>query len=132
MPHTLQIHIDHPIPLLDLKKLEARARHEAGVVEHDINAPVCLHSMTDQTLDLLALRDIGPNDGFLVEPKLACERLKSVDAPSAKHELGSVPGEMASRGFSEAAARAGDDDNLVFHPFGHGIPLFLASSLRPF
>jgi hypothetical protein len=56
--HPLDVHVYHPVPFVDLEALERRLRHQPGVVDHDVDAPVCLHGRVDQSFDLLVVGDV--------------------------------------------------------------------------
>ena len=51
--HALDVHIDHAVPVLHLAALQRRVRHQAGVVEDHVDAPVSLHGTIDEAPDLL-------------------------------------------------------------------------------
>jgi hypothetical protein len=56
--HPLDVHVDHPVPFVDLEAFKWRLRHQPGVVDHHIDPPVCLHGCVDQSFDLLAVGDV--------------------------------------------------------------------------
>src|ERR1700737_981731 len=56
--HALDVHVDHPVPFVDLEALKWRLRHQPGVVEHDIDPPVCLYGCVDQSFDLVVGGDV--------------------------------------------------------------------------
>ncbi len=95
-------------------------RHQSGIVEDHIDSAVGLHRMIDQAPDLIALRHIGLHGGAIAEDKLFGERLQPFDAPRAEHEPCAILGEAARGGFTQSAARAGDDDDLVGNARSHG------------
>ena len=63
--HPLQVHIDHPIPLVDLKTLKKRLRHQPGIVDHHVDASVGLYGYLDQCFDLLTARHVRRQRGRL-------------------------------------------------------------------
>ena len=85
MPYStpLDVHVDHLIPVVDLQALEWRVRHQPGVVEHHVDAPVGLHGGVDQRLHLVSVRDIRGYGQRLAAS--ACQfvgqRLDTVDTP---------------------------------------------------
>ena len=56
--HALDVDVDHPVPVVDLEALERRLRHQPGVVDHHVDAPVRLHGRVDQPLHLVAVGDV--------------------------------------------------------------------------
>lgn len=76
------VYVDHPVPIVYLEALERGVRHESGVVEQDVDAPVGLHGRIDELLDLLMLRHICPDRDRLAAQadELLRERLDAVDA----------------------------------------------------
>jgi len=57
-PKSLDVHIDHAVPLVDLQAIERRLRHEPGIVDHHIDPPVGLNCAVDQSFDLLVVGDV--------------------------------------------------------------------------
>ncbi len=51
--HALEVDVDHPVPILDLAALERRVRHQAGIVDDDVDAAVQPNGVIDQALDLI-------------------------------------------------------------------------------
>ena len=37
---ALDVHVDHPVPFIDLESFEQRMRHEPGVVDHDVDTAI--------------------------------------------------------------------------------------------
>ena len=95
--HALEVHIDHAVPILDLKTFETGVRHEPGVVDDHVDAAVRLHRAVHQTLDLIALGHIGLNDSAGAERKRLGDCLKPVEAPRSQHEFGAVLEQDAAR-----------------------------------
>src|SRR5208283_24248 len=108
--HTLDVHIDHALPILHLAALKRRVRHKTGVVEDHVDASVGLYRAVYETLNLFALRHIRLHGSVNAQGKLFRERLKSVEASRAKHQLSSALRKTTRGGFSKSAACARDDD----------------------
>jgi hypothetical protein len=58
-------------------------RHDARVVDDDVDAPVCVHSPIDNADDLLVLRHVGLHDGLVAERQFIGQRVEPVEAPRA-------------------------------------------------
>ena len=56
--NALDVHVDHPVPVIDLKSLQGRDRHQAGIVEHHVDPPVRLHGTIHQPPDLGLIGDV--------------------------------------------------------------------------
>src|ERR1700722_20337194 len=50
--HALDVEVDHAVPLVDLQKRKRRDRHNAGIVDQDIDLSVCVDGLLDQSLNL--------------------------------------------------------------------------------
>jgi hypothetical protein len=50
--HTLDVDVDHPVPLVNLQKFEQGLRHQSGIVDHHVDAAERPHRGIDQSLDL--------------------------------------------------------------------------------
>src|SRR5258708_1438846 len=50
--HTLDIEVDHAVPLVDLQKRKRRDWHNTGIVDQDIDLSVCVDGLLHQSLDL--------------------------------------------------------------------------------
>jgi hypothetical protein len=61
--HALDVHVDHPVPVVDLQPLDRRKRHEAGVVDDRVDASVRLHGALDEALDLGVFCDVRLHGG---------------------------------------------------------------------
>jgi hypothetical protein len=74
--------------------LERRLRHQAGVVDHHIDASVGLHGGVDQFLDLLAVADVRHHGDRLAAPagQLACQGLEAIGAPRSQHDARALLG----------------------------------------
>ena len=59
--------VDHPVPLVNLQKFEQGLRHQSGIVDHHVDAPVRLHCLVYKTLDLFAVGHVGLNDSVVAQ-----------------------------------------------------------------
>jgi hypothetical protein len=59
--HPLDVHVDHPIPLVDLEALKQRLRDQPGIVDHHIDPSEGAHCGIEQSFDLLAVNDVRRN-----------------------------------------------------------------------
>jgi hypothetical protein len=62
---ALDVDVDHTVPFVDLQALEQRLRHQARIVDHDIEAAMRLHGMVDQALYLIVFADVRLHDGVV-------------------------------------------------------------------
>ncbi len=119
--HALDVDVDHPVPFVDLEPFERRVRHQAGVVEHHVDAAVGLHGRVDQVLDLIAVGDVGGDGQGLaaaaVSSSASAWMRSARRAPSTT--VAPSRGEVARRGFAQPAAGAGDDDDFAFDVVAH-------------
>ena len=118
----MPVDVDHAIPILDLPALQRRVRHQAGIVDDHVDAAVQPDGVIDQVFDLIDLRYVGFDDGIRAQAEVGRDRLQPVETPSAENEPCAVPCQTPCGGFSEAAARAGDDDDPILDAFRHGAP----------
>ena len=128
--HALDVDVDHPVPFVDLEAIHGRERHQAGVVDDHVDAPVGLHGTVHETPDLLVLRHVCLHGGVVAQRQLSGERLKPFKPPCPQHQPSPAPGEMTRGSLAQPAARAGNDDDLAFdftaHPYS---PLNILMSL---
>jgi hypothetical protein len=61
--HAFQVHVDHPVPVVDLAAFERRVRHQTGIVDDHVQVPVHRNRAVDERLHLLAVGDIGLHRG---------------------------------------------------------------------
>jgi hypothetical protein len=128
--HALDVDVDHPVPLVDLEAFQERLRHQPGVVEHDVDAPVLLHGRVHEALHLAAVGDVGGEGERLpsLGRQVVRERLEAAGAPRAQHDRRALRGEQPCGGLAQPAARARDDDDLPFDVAAHGPGFSLAAS----
>jgi hypothetical protein len=53
--NPFNVNVNRPVPVLDLEPFERRMRHQAGVVEHDIDSSEPVHSRVDESLHLIGV-----------------------------------------------------------------------------
>ena len=70
-------------------------------------------------LHVIELRDVGLQAGgdAPLAAQLGDERVEPIGAARAQHDLRAAARQLARGGFTDAAARAGDDDDLAFDAF---------------
>ncbi len=118
--HALDVDVDHPVPVLDPQRVEPRLRHQAGVVDDDVDAAAGLDRRRHQRLDLRrGRRRRSPRPSALPSPP------QSAPAPRCGRRGGrprtsprAFGREQARRRLAEAAAGAGDDDDLAVDALG--------------
>jgi hypothetical protein len=115
--HALDVHVDDSIPLLDLERVHRRNGHHARVVENRVHASELSPREVDERVDVRAIGDVErPELGDTAgRADLRDDFLQALRAPRAEDDLVAARGERAGRGFSDAAAGAGDQDD-----FRHG------------
>ena len=59
--HAFDVDINRPIPIVDRQAFEWRARHNTGVIDHDIDTPKFLRGCIDQSLHLVTMSDVCRN-----------------------------------------------------------------------
>jgi hypothetical protein len=130
--HASEVHVDHAIPVLDFQALERGMRHQARVVEHHVDATVGLHRGVDQFLHLGAVGDVGADRDGLVASfcQLSHERMQAVGAARAEYDAGTLSGQQACGGLAQAAAGAGDDDDLALDVRVYEVPLLMFDAVE--
>ena len=121
--HALDVHVDHPVPLVDLEQLERRKRHEARIIDDDVDAAMRIHSAIDQRLHLGAVGHVGLSHGFPVDAEFVGQRHEPVQPPRAEHDFCASTGEMTPGLGAQPAARAAVHDDLVVDSVGHCLSL---------
>src|SRR6202023_1846325 len=121
--HALDVDIDRAIPIQHLASFERREGHQAGVVDYHINAPMGLHCMVHEMLDLRVLSHVSLHGGVIAQRKLCDECLKPFETPRSQHQFGPVLSKMTRSSFSKSAACSGDDDHFVFNTLCHSCSL---------
>ncbi|EGE58966.1 hypothetical protein RHECNPAF_2530040 [Rhizobium etli CNPAF512] len=118
--HTLDVDIDHPVPLLDLEGRERRERHDAGIVEDDVEPAEFRSGKTREGLDLGTVGDVKLPQTHRSAPgfDFAGEPLQAFGTPRADHDVGAGRSQHLCRSFADAAAGAGDGNDFSFD-IGH-------------
>jgi hypothetical protein len=113
--HTLDVHVDHPVPLVDLEAFKWRLRHQPGVVHHDVDTPVRLNGGIDESLHLVAVGDVCRYGECLAAAagQLVGQRPEPFDPPCPQHNAPSLGGEEPGGRLAQPAARARDDDDMT-------------------
>lgn len=121
--HALDVDVDHAVPLVHLETFERGKRHQARIVQHDVDAAEFAHRGVHQVANLLPVRDICLDRPGLVAlcGEFVGQCIDAVTPPSTEHHGGTSLGEMACRSFSQSTARAGDDDDFIFDPLSHDV-----------
>ncbi|WDI39905.1 hypothetical protein PSR63_15570 [Bremerella sp. P1] len=112
--NSLQVHINHLVPLVCLELFQRGQGHEACVVQHDINSTERFHCLVDELLDLLEVGNVG-GDRQGIFTKLFGQRLNAIGATGSQDDFGSFRGKQSSGCFAQATAGPGDDDNFVLN-----------------
>jgi hypothetical protein len=120
-----QVDPDDGVPLLLRGAHEHAVPDDAGVVHHHVEPAEALDRLLDHRAGLLPVRHVGAvRDGLAARSPdlrhhlvgrraraaLALER----DADVVDHDRGALPGELEGVRATEAASRAGDDDDPSF------------------
>ena len=58
--HTTDVHVDHPVPFVDLVFGQGGQRHDTGVVDHHVHPAVGVCGVVDEALDVSGVGDIQP------------------------------------------------------------------------
>ncbi len=97
MQHTADVHIDHPIPFIDLVLGQRRQRHDARVVDHDVHAAVGVGGGGDEPPDVGGVGDIKPakRRGAAGGLNPRDQRLQPFDAAGTEEESVTVVGQAA-------------------------------------
>src|SRR2546423_918710 len=119
--HALDVYVDRPVPFIDPEALEWRLRHQPGVVDHDVDTPVCLHGGVDQSLNLVALGDVCRYGECLAATagQLVGQGLDAIGAPRTQHNACALRGEKPGGRLAQPAARARDDDDFSCDVLAH-------------
>lgn len=107
--HTLDIDIDALVPLIETHHLERRERHEACIVDHHVDAPEGLDRMTDERLDLLAVRHLHFEDGAVLIAQLLGQSFEPIQAAGPKSDFRAFLHQIS--GAFRAKARTGTVDD---------------------
>src|SRR5262249_32386664 len=112
----------HHLVDVDVGQVENGARHAlAGVVDPDVEAAQFVDSGVGDGLEVSAARRVGDDgDGATAGGgELVGETLQLRLAPGGQYECMTIGGESPRDACTDAGARAGDYDRLVWHLSGH-------------
>ena len=113
--HALDVDVDHPVPFVELERGHGRKRHDAGIVDHDVDPPPLGVGGLGEGMNLLPAGDVEtPGDRFAPgRVDFAGERFEPIEAPGAQHDFCAGTAELARDALADAAAGAGDQNDLV-------------------
>ena len=114
------VHVDHPVPFVDLVFGQGGRGHDTGVVEHDVHPAVGVCGVGDEALDVSGVGDIQPakRRGPAAGLDSPDQGFEPFGASGAEEESVTVVGEALGGGFADSAAGAGDQHCL--RELGHG------------
>ncbi len=115
MQHTAYVDIDHPIPFIDLQSRERGQRHDARVVDDDIEAPKSRNGMVSEGL---YLRTLGYIHLFgLCHPACALnvshDMVQFFHTARAQQYGGAVGGQKPCGGFADTTAGASNQNHFI-------------------
>jgi hypothetical protein len=115
--NSFDIYVNLPIPFVYLTSLDWCDRHNAGIVNDDIDTPKSGDSCSDERFHFSALCNIDgePDSLSTCGRNLFYDRVDSVLPPRSQYDSGSVSGKKLGGAFSNAAAGSGDDYDLVLN-----------------
>ena len=104
------------MPLVDLEFMQGRERHDAGVVDEDVDRAEFLRGERGERLHIVQAGDVegaalGSAAGFA---NLRDDFLEAVGPAGSKEDFRAPASEQACGGLADAAAGAGDEDDFVF------------------
>ncbi len=122
--HALDVDVDHPVPLLDLQRGHQRQRHDAGIVDEDVDAAELGNSGIDEGLHVGAVGDIERSryHDTTSGTDFLAQSVQTVGSARADDEFRTGETQFAGRGGADAAAGASDQHYLVVH-IGHALLL---------
>jgi hypothetical protein len=117
------VDVDHLVPFVDFQRFERRERHQAGVVDDDIDMAVLFDGDGDEGLHVFEAGDIerGELDGAAFAAQLGGDVFEAVGAACADDDVVAAAGEQAGGGFADAAAGTGDEDDFRGWGGGHDV-----------
>jgi hypothetical protein len=102
--------------------LERHRPEDPRAVDEDVDAAEALHGHVDERLGVGARRDVARvQRGALTEGvELGLGRLEDVEPRPAQHDARALVEKAPRCRAADAAAPAGDEDDLVLEVLGHG------------
>ena len=114
----IDLHYLAEVVKLEIEKAQRGRRHDAGVVEHDVEPAELGDGGVDQRLNLGLIGDIGLlKHGIAAE--LGGQRLAALGIHIGDHHLGALGDEQLDGGAPDAARPARDDRDLAAQFLGH-------------
>src|SRR6185437_2683687 len=122
--HAPEVDVDHRLPAVDVEVGDGPDLADAGVADQYVEPAELLDRRVGQALEVLAPGDVGgAADGTpAVVADLLRELVQALGPARAQHDGGAPPGEQPRGGLADAAARAGDGDDLAADA-GHRVSL---------
>jgi hypothetical protein len=115
------VHVDHPVPLLDSQRRERRKRHHPGVVDDHVDPAPAFPGGGHEGPHVGGVGDVQAAERRVAAAAAAAaavrgdvldELFQPVRAPRAKEQPVAVGGQAAGGGRPDAAARSGDQYDL--------------------
>jgi len=111
-----QVYVDHAVPALDVERVETRDRSDTGAVDDDIEPATLLHRKGDEGFETVPPSHIGDlRRGVSAGSDDRRHDLrKDIATTRAQHHECAAFGQQRRGRAADAAARAGDGDDLAF------------------
>jgi hypothetical protein len=124
---STDVDVNHPVPLLDLEGGQGRQRHDAGIVDQDVDPIEFGIGKIHEGLHIFPVDDVERSNANRSD--LRCngfrQGFQAIDPAGAEHGADALPREVRRRRLAEAA-RSPDDRNDFSTDIGH--ECFLAAS----
>src|SRR5690606_31393145 len=113
--HAADVHVDHPVPFVQLEGVQAGQRHHAGIVDDHVDPAELLAGVVDEGLGALAAGDVQPAEqcrtARLVD--LSGECLQTFHPSRTQYDLGALVRQQTRGGFADATAGTGYEDDFA-------------------
>src|ERR1700738_1716232 len=98
---------------------DAELAFDAGIVHGNVETPHSRDRFVDAVADVVLLLNVGPNELCLgAKSSQLRDKVFSLVVVAAGHDhIGAFAGECHSSGAADAGERAGNENNLLSHPF---------------
>ena len=118
---SLDVDVDHAIPLVSASITERCNRHQPGIVDQYINAPVGVDGTLNERFDLFLRGDIGLIRDCLTTciGQLSHQCVEFIFAACGQHYARAKRSKVACSRFTQATAGAGDNDNFSRNVIAH-------------
>ncbi len=112
--HAADVDVDHAVPFVHPQRGHRGQRHHAGIVDDHVDASETFERMGGEGLDVRAARHVQrPGLGDAAARRdVGHDALEPVGAAGAQQHRGAAVREQPRRGFADAAAGAGDEDDF--------------------